>query len=415
MSRHLTRAAAMLALFAIWGTSYAADRDEALWAAAQKRKAPFVAELRTLVDIDSGTGYAPGIDRIGVMLAQRLRDLGADVDVRDSAPAVGKTVIGTWRGTGNVDVLLMIHYDTVFEAGEAARRPFRIEAGKAYGPGVADAKGGILVVLNALDIARERGFSDYRTLTVMFNPDEERSSLGSRQVIGELAARHDFVLSYEPPEADQVIVATNGVAYVHLDVKGRSSHAGSAPEAGRNAALELAHQLLQLNRLGDKAKGTTVNWTTAQAGQPGRVNVIPDKATALADMRMSDISEVDRVGADATRISRNRLIPDTEVNVVVESRRPPFGRNAATGRLAELAKKIGSETGVAIAPVAMGYGTDAGFAYRSGAEKPVVLEGLGIVGDKIHTPDEWADLDSIPGRLYLTVRLLEALGQGQGR
>ena len=180
----------------------------------------------------------------------------------------------------------MDHYDTVFSPGDAQKRPFRIEGSRAFGPGVADAKGGLAMILHALQILKEAGFSNYKTITVLLNPDEERGSIGSRAQIMRLAPDHDYVLSYEPPEEDQVTVATNGVASVHLRVKGIAAHAGSAPEKGRNAAIELAHQLLQLQNLGDAQKGTTVNWTVIRAGE--KVNVIPDAAEATADMRLSD-------------------------------------------------------------------------------------------------------------------------------
>ena len=379
--------------------------------AAQQRKDAFVKDLATLVNIDTGTDDANGLAKVEAVLAQRLKGLGASVETVAMPPAAGKAVVGTLHGTGTQNIMLMIHYDTVFGVGEAAKRPFKITGNKATGPGVADAKGGALLILYALEIARERGFKDYKTLTVLFNPDEEKSSLGSRGLITKLSADQDYVLVYEPPEADVVTVATNGIAYVHLDVKGRASHAGSAPEAGRNAAVELSNQILQLKDLGDAAKGTTVNWTVVRSGD--RVNIIPEAASATADMRMSDVAEVQRVQADADKIIQKKLITETDVKVKVENRRPPFSRNAGSDRLAGVADGIYKELGKSIKPVAMRYGTDAGFAYHPNTGKPVVLDGMGIVGDRLHSSDEWADLDSVVPRLYLTVRMMEAMGKGK--
>ena len=388
-----------------------AQADNALLQAAQKRKEVLVKDLGTLVNFDSGTDDAKGLAQVEALLAQRLKDVGASVEIVAAPPAAGKMVVGKLQGTGSKNIMLMIHYDTVFGIGEAAKRPFRIADNKAYGPGVADAKGGALLIVYALDIARERGFKDYKTLTVLFNPDEEKSSLGSREMIAKLSSDQDYVLVFEPPEADVVTVATNGIAYVHLDVKGRASHAGSAPEAGRNAAVELSNQIIQLKDLGSAAKGTTVNWTVIQAGD--RVNIIPEKATATADMRMSDVSEIQRVQADADKIVQKKLIPETEVKVKVENRRPPFSKNADSDRLAATADSIYKELGKSIKPVSMRYGTDAGFAYNPATGKPVVLDGMGIVGDRIHSSDEWADLDSVVPRLYLTVRMMEVMGKGK--
>ena len=383
-----------------------AQPDAALFKAAEGRKAAFVRDLETLVNIDSGTGDTAGLSRVEALLTARLRALGADVALQPSqAPAVGNIIVATLKGSGRKKAMLMVHYDTVYGTGEAVKRPFRVDGHKAFGPGVADAKPGLLFILNALELLKERGFDKYASVTVSFNADEEKSSLGSREAIRKLAADQDLVLSFEPPEREQVIVSTNGIAYVHLDVKGVSSHAGSAPEKGRNAAIELANQLLQLKDLGDAAKGTTVNWTVLQAGD--RINVIPDAASAKADMRLAQLSELERVQTDARRLSANRLIPDTQVSVRVEDRRPPFSRNAATEALADSAVAIYKDLGRPLEPVAMRFGTDAGFAYNPANPKQAVLEGLGIVGDKLHSSDEWADLDSVVPRLYLTVKLLE--------
>jgi glutamate carboxypeptidase len=389
-----------------------AQKDVPLLQAAEARKTAFVTDLEQLVNIDSGTGEVAGLAKIEAILVARLKALGAEVRLQPSeAPAVGNIIVGTLQGTGTKKAMLMVHYDTVFATGEAAKRPFRVEGNKAFGPGVADAKPGLLFILNAVELLKARGFDRYQTLTIVFNADEEKSSLGSHKAISQLAADQDLVLSFEPPEKEQVIISTNGIAYVHLDVKGLSSHAGSAPEKGRNAAIELAHQLLQLKDLGDPRQGTTVNWTVVQAGE--RVNIIPDSATAKADMRLSVLSELARVQKDANRIVGKKLIPGTEVSVRVENRRPPFSKNARTDALALTAKAIYQDLGRTLEPVAMRFGTDAGYAYNPANPKQTVLDGLGIVGDKLHNPDEWADLESIVPRLYLTVKLLENTLSGQ--
>jgi len=191
-------------------------------------------------------------------------------------------------------------------------------------------------------------------------------------------------------------------------VKGRSAHAGAAPEQGRNAALELAHQVLRLDHLAQPAKGTTVNWTVLSSGE--RTNIIPDLARASADLRYSDPRELRRVERDAQQITREHLVPDTQVSVAVIDRRPPFTKNSNSERLAELATRVYLGLGRELGTVAARYGTDAGYAYRAGQAKPAVLEGLGIVGGGLHTPDEWADISSIGPRLYLTLKLIELLG-----
>ena len=404
--------AALLAVTLGISSTGFAQKDEALLSMAESRKAAFVADLEKLVNIDTGTGDTAGLTQVEAILTARLKALGAEVQaVPSEAPAVGNILVGTLKGAGDKNAMLVVHYDTVFGPGEVAKRPFKVVGNKAYGPGVADAKPGLLLILNAVEMLKERGFKQYKTLTICFNADEEKSSLGSRALIRKLAADQDVVLSFEPPEQEQVIIATNGIAYVHLDVKGVSSHAGSAPEKGRNAAMEMAYQLLQLKDLGDPAKGTTVNWTVVQAGD--RVNVIPAAASAKADMRLSVLSELERVQNDANRIIQKKLIPETQVTVRVEDRRPPFSQNPNTDALAKKAQAIYQDIGKTLTPVAMRFGTDAGYAYNPANPKQTVLEGLGIVGDKLHSVDEWGDLDSVVPRLYLTVMLLESTLSGK--
>ncbi|WP_049881147.1 glutamate carboxypeptidase, partial [Pseudomonas aeruginosa] len=266
--------------------AFAADTPAAeLLRQAEAERPAYLDTLRQLVAVDSGTGQAEGLGQLSALLAERLQALGAQVRSAPATPSAGDNLVATLDGTGSKRFLLMIHYDTVFAAGSAAKRPFREDAERAYGPGVADAKGGVAVVLHALALLRQQGFRDYGRITVLFNPDEETGSAGSKQLIAELARQQDYVFSYEPPDRDAVTVATNGIDGLLLEVKGRSSHAGSAPEQGRNAILELSHQLLRLKDLGDPAKGTTLNWTLARGGE--KRNIIPAEASAEADMRYS--------------------------------------------------------------------------------------------------------------------------------
>ena len=374
---------------------------------ARAEQSAYLETVKKLVAVDTGTGQAKGLATVSQMLVERLQALGAEVSTSAATPSAGNNIVGTLKGTGGKDFLLMVHYDTVFAEGTAAERPFRMDERRAYGPGVADAKGGVAMILHALELLKAQRFDDYGTITVLFNPDEEMGSAGSKKIIAELAREHDYVFSYEPPDRDAVTTATNGINAVMLEVKGKSSHAGSAPEDGRNAVLELAHQLVQLKDLGDPDKGTTVNWTMIAGGE--KRNIIPNKATAEADMRYSDISETDRVLADAQKIIENRLIDDTRVELRIDKGRPPLAKNPASERLVATAQRLYGEIDQRIEPIAMRFGTDAGYAYVPGSDKPAVLETMGVVGAGLHAEDEYIELSSIAPRLYLTTAMIRAL------
>ncbi|EHY78495.1 glutamate carboxypeptidase [Stutzerimonas stutzeri ATCC 14405 = CCUG 16156] len=374
---------------------------------AKAEQSAYIETVKQLVAVDTGTGQAEGLATVSKMLIERLQALGAQVSTSPATPSAGDNIVGTLKGTGSKDFLLMVHYDTVFAEGTAAERPFRMDEQRAYGPGVADAKGGVAMILHALELLKAQQFDEYGTITVLFNPDEEMGSAGSKKIIAELARKHDYVFSYEPPDSDAVTTATNGINAVMLEVKGKSSHAGSAPEDGRNAVLELAHQLVQLKDLGDPDKGTTVSWTMIAGGE--KRNIIPNKATAEADMRYSDISETERVLADAQKIIGNKLIDDTRVELRVDKGRPPLAKNPASERLAETAQRLYGEIDQRIEPIAMRFGTDAGYAYVPDSDKPAVLETMGVVGAGLHSEDEYIELSSIAPRLYLTTAMIRAL------
>ncbi|WP_449121709.1 M20/M25/M40 family metallo-hydrolase [Pseudomonas viridiflava] len=407
-----TSVASVIAFSILSTGAFAADiSPEQLLKKAETEQTAYLETVRQLVDVDTGTGQAPGLKTISALLVERLKALGAEVTTTPATPSAGDNIVGTIKGSGTRSFLLMVHYDTVFGPGTAAKRPFKQDGVRAYGPGVADAKGGVAMILHSLKLLQEEGFKDFGTLTVLFNPDEETGSSGSKKIIAELARQHDYVFSYEPPDKDAVTVATNGINGVILDVKGKSSHAGSAPEAGRNAAIELAHQMLQLKDLGDPAKGTTVNWTLINGGE--KRNIIPSSASAEADMRYSDLSESDRVIADAQRIVQKKLIDGTEVSVRLEKGRPPLAKNPGSEQLAKTAQTLYGKIGRNIEPIAMRFGTDAGYAYVPGSEKPAVLETMGVVGAGLHADDEYIELSSIAPRLYLTVALIQQLSEAK--
>jgi len=397
--------------------SAAAAPVEAVYSLVRKEKPALIETLRQLVGIESGSRDREGLDAIAAVLKDRLAALGGKVElveagadaVRlfDTPPRTGKAVVARFQGTGTRKIMLLAHMDTVYPRGTLAKRPFRIEGARAYGPGVADEKGGVAVVLHALAVLNDLGFREYGTLTVLIDGDEELSTPGARDLITRLAAQHDFVFSCEPSPAprDELALATSGIAAATIAVRGRAAHAGVNPEDGRNALLELAHQLLQTRDLGDASRGIKFNWTIASAGTTR--NVIPDMATASADVRVRRVADFDTVEqAFRAVVAKGHLVPDTKVEATFERRRPPLEVTERSRALAKRAQAIYAELGkqLGVDESSKGAGTDAAFAALSG--KPVVLENFGLMGFGYHSPDaEYVELDSIEPRLYLLARL----------
>ncbi|KAB1069215.1 glutamate carboxypeptidase [Methylobacterium planeticum] len=385
-----------------------AEPNRAVLERAESYKEPALKVLERLVNTDSGSADGAGLDGVAKIVTAELEALGAKVETSPAAePGKGSNIVATLSGAGKARILLVAHMDTVFQAGEAARRPFRIEGGRATGPGVMDDKGGIVMALYALHILRDIDFTNFRTVTLLLNSSEEIGSPGARSLIEAQARQHDAVLNLEPGRpADGLVVFRKGSGVLQVDVKGRSAHAGVAPDSGRNAATELANQVLEIGKLGNRAKETTVNITVLKAGTVA--NVIPDAASAQGDVRALVPEEFDRVERDLRDLARTPRVPDTSVSVRLSRNFPPMPRNAGTDKLATLSQAIYGEIGRKLTLEGSGGAADSSFCAAVGTP---TIDGLGIVGGGIHTAEEYAEVESVVPRLYLLARLVMEISQ----
>jgi len=383
----------------------------ALFEAATRAQPAVIESLKDMVLIESGSANAEGIGKLADYTEKRLQALGAVTERIKPTRGPGVIVKGSFTGTGKKRILLIAHLDTVYPANTLATQPYKQEGNKLYGPGIADDKGGIAVILHSLQILKDAGWRDYAQLTVLFNSDEEVGSVGSGELIAALGDAHDFVFSFEPTAAktlarnEGLLLGASGTATAMLEVKGRASHAGAAPQLGRNALIELSHQLLQTRDLAATIPGTQLNWTVAKAGEVR--NQIPEAASAIGDVRVTVPGGAEKLQAALQeKANANRLVPDTQTSVAMEIGRPPYLANQAARALAKRAQAIYAELdGRELNLVEnTGGGTDAGYAGRSG--RAVVLESFGLAGWGYHAKDEYIEIDSIVPRLYLTTRLL---------
>lgn len=368
----------------------------------------FIRMWEQLVNIDTGTGYGEGLNRMGGLVVEFLRSVKADVEIIPAIrPDEGYHIVARFAGKGKGRIMTMAHMDTVFPVGTAEQRPFRMEGDWAYGPGVSDCKGSVLLCLFAMKLMQEMNCSDYEKITLLFNCDEETGSPGSRSLIQDLAKQHEYVLCCEPGQiGDGVVLWRKGSAVLKVETYGKAAHAGSAPEDGRNALVELAYQLGALSQLGNKEKLTTLNFTTLSAGD--RTNVIPDYAVAKADIRMVSIEELDRIEQEAQKIVQSYLVSETETKLTLTRNNPPFAQTEATNKLIAQAQAIYGELGMTLKTAGAGGASDANWAASSGA---AVLDGLGPVkGGPNHTENEKSNVQSVIPRLYLLIRLFMELG-----
>lgn len=410
----------MKSIFAILllAAGLAQAADPKLLDAARAAEPAVIQTLKDLVAIESGSANVAGLERIAAYAEQRLKAIGAQTERLKVTRGPGAPILkASFAGKGRAKILLLAHTDTVYPEGILATQPVRQEGNRLYGPGIADDKGGIAVILHSLEILRKAGWSDFAQLTVLLNPDEEIGSIGSGELIAQVAAAHDVVLSCEPTAAKAVareeglLLGAAGTGLVTMEVVGKAAHAGAAPDQGRNALLELSHQLLQTRDVAKGVPGTQLNWTSSSAGLVR--NQIPEKAAAYGDMRLF----VNNRDADAllaalrAKVSESRLVPDTQVTVTMNVNRPPYAADERAKALAKKAQAIYAELDgrpLRLVP-GTGGGTDAGFASLSG--KAAVLESFGLAGWGYHARDEYVEIDSIVPRVYLMTRMLTELGK----
>lgn len=401
-----TLLAATLALsFAL--PAYSAEPHKQIQADAEQYKDQALKLLERLVNNDSGSGYEPGLTQVRDIAVDELKQLGFSIQLVPDKAANSSHVVATLKGTGKAKILLMAHMDTVFKEGSAAERPFHIKDGRAYGPGVMDDKGGIVAGIYALKVLKNQGFKDYAQITFLLDASEETGSDAASELIRTTAKGHDVTLNLEPGRpADGLVVWRKGSATAVVEVKGKAAHAGVAPELGRNAAMEVAHQILQLGKLGDEEKKTTINFTVLKAGD--RTNVIPDQATAKADVRAALPEEFDRIEKDLARVSADKLIPETEVKTSLQRGLPPMRQTAESDKLVAIAQGIYGELGKTLTIEGSGGAADASLS--AGVGTPT-LDGFGIVGGNIHTPEEYAEVESVAPRVYLLSRMIMELAK----
>lgn len=393
--------------------------QQALVELAEQMQPAVIEQLGELVRIESGSRQPAGLAQMADVLEARLQALGMQVERHQATAGVGADIlVATIHGSGSARIMLQGYMDTVYGPGILDEQPYKVDGNRIQGPGSADDKGGLALMLGALHMARATNWSDFDTVTVLVNPDHEVGSPGSRDLIADLASRHDVVLSFEPGAAGAdaashtLLLGAAGVGNARLEVTGQAAHAGNAPSEGRNALYELAQQLLATRDIATQVDGASLQWTVAQTdGNPS--GQVPASAHAVADVRITEAG-ADKALAAAlkTQVQGGQMVPGTEVSVKLDMLRPLYQASDASRALAEKAQAIYRELDLKLTLVPMArIGTDAAFSAQSG--QAAVVAGLGLAGAGYHARDEYADADSIVPRLYLTMRLLQEIGAGR--
>ncbi len=354
--------------------------------------------LKLLVETESPSHDKAAVDRVGTLVADEARKLGAEIEIIKNAKT-GDHVISRW-GRGSGGILLMCHMDTVFPLGTLKKMPYREADGKIFGPGTLDMKAGIVISLGAIARLQESGKDFTRPVTLLCTSDEEIGSSTSREHIERLAKESEMVFVLESALLDGSLKTwRKGGGTMYVKTKGRAAHAGGDHEKGRNAIEEMAHQVLAIQKLTDYEKGTTLSVGTIQGGTVS--NVVPEECSVKVDIRVLHPEEWTRI--ESAFANLKPILDGTSIKVGGGMNRPPMPFDDKIKSAFDKVKSIGEKLGMEIKAGGSGGMSDANFVAPLGIP---VIDGMGAIGEGYHSEREFIFADCLEDRTKLLAALL---------
>ena len=383
-----------------------------------------VADLARHVSIPTGCGHDPGLDEYRGLLLDRLRAVGATIEIRqgdprpawleigahsdDAAPTrtPPPTAIATLPGSEGPRILIVCHLDTVFDpTGSFQAMTIATDGATAVGPGVVDMKGGVLTTINALEALAEAGVGCRVTLAL--TSDEETGSYASDRLLRELAREAEIGIVTEPAlPGGELVVERFGSGQFRVEARGKSAHVGRAFTEGVSAVNALAETIVRISEMPDTERGRILNIGPLVGGVAS--NAVPDLARAWGNMRFQTSSIADEINAMLTDLQTPPdALPSVRINCSFN--RPAKPKTEAVERFANLARVCAESLGQRMPFASTGGVCDGNILQDEGLP---TIDTLGVRGGGLHTHDEWIDLSSLVERSGLMAVLLRRLSQG---
>lgn len=357
-----------------------------------EHKDEMVSLWKEMVTIDSGIGVRDGGMAMGNLCAGILEELGFSIR-RVSYEKCGDTIIGERGNMTKPFTILMGHMDTVFFKGEPEKRPFTIKDGKAYGPGVLDMKGGVTILLSTLKALHEAGFEDF-PCKVILDADEEPAHVFSNapEVIQKEAEGAKCAFNFETGFTDHsLVVQRKGCWRFFIETFGRGCHVGNDPENGRSAILEMAHKIIEIEKLTDYSKQYNVNVGTIEGGTVA--NAAPAYCKVECDFRYTHPEDLPVLRRKVDEVCSRQYVPDTTTKVSDSVGFATMTRLLGNLELLKIAQEVAEESGFPKPEARLcGGGSDAAYTTAMGVP---TLCAVGVEGARNHTVEEWADVDSL--------------------
>jgi glutamate carboxypeptidase len=378
----------------MWETAMTTSTEELItgWLASQQEA--MVALLADVVDTDSGSYDKAGVNAVGETFIRYFESVGM-TPTREPHTTFGDAIHVRLDETPSNEkpIVLMGHRDTVFSKGEAGRRPFRIENGRAYGPGVADMKAGL--VMNAFVMAAFKRFGgNPAPMAVLITADEEIASPSSRPIIERVARGARCVFNAEPGRpTGAVVVGRKGGMFMVMEVVGKAAHSGGAFEKGISAIGEIAHKIVAIHALTDLKRGVTLNVGLVRGGQS--VNTTAPDATADIDMRYVHATDRAKTLAAIERIVATSTVPGATATLTIRGEFLPLNTTPDSEAMFAGYRDAAKDAGLEVVGEFSGGCADSGFTAAVGCP---TLCSTGPVGGNAHTADEYLEVASIVPR-----------------
>lgn len=357
-----------------------------------EHKDEMISLWKEMVTIDSGIGVKEGGMAMGNLCAGILEKLGFSIR-RVPYEKCGDTIIGERGDMTKPFTILMGHMDTVFFKGEPEKRPFTIKDGKAYGPGVLDMKGGVTILLSTLQALHEAGFEDF-PCKVILDADEEPAHAFSNasEVIQKEAEGAKCAFNFETGFTDHsLVVQRKGCWRFFIETFGRGCHVGNDPENGRSAILEMAHKIIEIEKLTDYSKQYNVNVGTIEGGTVA--NAAPAYCKVECDFRYTHPEDLPILRKKVDEVCSRQYVPDTITKVSDSVGFATMTRLPGNLELLKIAQEVAEESGFPKPEARLcGGGSDAAYTTAMGVP---TLCAVGVEGARNHTVEEWADVDSL--------------------
>ncbi len=368
-----------------------------------------IEDWKDLVNLEGSLREAENMYTVANFVKEKFTQAGVKCEVIGAKPSVPPVVAGViGRDRKGAPVVFSGHFDTVFDKGTFGDNPFRIEGDKAYGPGVLDMKGGIIIALWVIKALEEVGYND-RPIRICFCGDEEGGTEHhyARDLIKQYTQGCIAGFNMETgPVNNRLCVGRKWAMGADVTIHGVSAHSGNNYEVGRNAIVEAAYKVIALQDMNDMEKGTNMNPAIIQGGV--MVNSIPDLCTLKVSGRFALRSEIDRVKSEMERLFQKPDVDGTSIEYKITDAAGGFEASDGNMALWSFVNDVCAKYGMPpVGHVFLGGGSDASAMARTGVP---VLCSCGVRGEWNHTDREYALVDSMEERAVMWRAVLLEIG-----